>query len=286
MSDDECRLGRKLKICRAEKGWSQADLARELSLVKGQEVSRESVSQWEAGRGYPRERNITALSKVFGLPEYEFQRFAPPAEVDSECDAGVSAAIQVAGTARALAEALGITEQAVGQWSRIPPERCLDVERITGVSRHILRPNIYGEPVAVNGAGVAAHDTPASRLRAARRKHFEHASEAARANGWAVPTFVSHENGIRGFGRDEAIAYGRAFGVAPAHLLMLPGGVEPAHAANGAAPVLNLEAELHALGDLIAACRLVRAGDATVTELMDAMPKQLAALRRKLENGN
>ncbi|MGL5934660.1 MAG: transcriptional regulator [Cetobacterium sp.] len=43
-----------------------------------------------------------------------------------------------------LADTLGITVQAVSQWTRVPIERCLDVERATGVSRYRLRPDIYG----------------------------------------------------------------------------------------------------------------------------------------------
>lgn len=37
----------------------------------------------------------------------------------------------------------GITPQAISQWSRVPAERVLDVELVTGVSRHELRPDIY-----------------------------------------------------------------------------------------------------------------------------------------------
>ena len=50
------------------------------------------------------------------------------------------------GLARAISEATGypITPQAVGQWRIVPPTRVLMVERITGVSRHDLRPDIYG----------------------------------------------------------------------------------------------------------------------------------------------
>ena len=45
----------------------------------------------------------------------------------------------------ALARALGgITSQAISQWERVPAERVLDVERITGISRHELRPDIFG----------------------------------------------------------------------------------------------------------------------------------------------
>lgn len=67
--------GQRIKTYREERGWSQADLAREMSRVKDNPVSRESISQWEAGKGYPREGNIRALAKVFSKPEYEFQRF-------------------------------------------------------------------------------------------------------------------------------------------------------------------------------------------------------------------
>lgn len=43
----------------------------------------------------------------------------------------------------ALARALGVTSQAISQWARIPAERVLEVERVTGVSRHLLRPDLY-----------------------------------------------------------------------------------------------------------------------------------------------
>ncbi|MEQ1713632.1 MAG: hypothetical protein ABL908_19860 [Hyphomicrobium sp.] len=34
--------------------------------------------------------------------------------------------------------------QAVSDWVRVPSYRCIDVERITGVSRHVQRPDVYG----------------------------------------------------------------------------------------------------------------------------------------------
>ncbi|MBX3504455.1 MAG: helix-turn-helix domain-containing protein [Parvibaculum sp.] len=43
-----------------------------------------------------------------------------------------------------LSETLGIVPSALSQWDRVPAERVLDVERITGISRHDLRPDIYG----------------------------------------------------------------------------------------------------------------------------------------------
>ena len=49
------------------------------------------------------------------------------------------------GAAKLVAE-LGISHAAISQWTRVPAKHALDVERITGVSRHDLRPDIYGPP--------------------------------------------------------------------------------------------------------------------------------------------
>jgi DNA-binding transcriptional regulator YdaS (Cro superfamily) len=54
-------------------------------------------------------------------------------------------ALTKAGGAVGLARALGITSQAVSQWVRPPADRVLEIERITGISRHELRADIYGE---------------------------------------------------------------------------------------------------------------------------------------------
>lgn len=57
---------------------------------------------------------------------------------------GLSQAKNAAGGVSALARLLGnITPQAISQWRRVPVERVLDVERVTGVSRCALRPDIY-----------------------------------------------------------------------------------------------------------------------------------------------
>lgn len=53
---------------------------------------------------------------------------------------------QIAGGSTGLARALGgLTPQAVSQWKAVPADRVLKVEEITGVSRHLLRPDIFGE---------------------------------------------------------------------------------------------------------------------------------------------
>lgn len=51
-----------------------------------------------------------------------------------------------------LAHHFGVYPSALSQWDRVPAERVLDVERITGISRHDLRPDIYGvAPEPANG---------------------------------------------------------------------------------------------------------------------------------------
>jgi hypothetical protein len=47
------------------------------------------------------------------------------------------------GLAIRISRELGITHGAVSQWRRVPAERVLDVERLTGIERHVLRPDIY-----------------------------------------------------------------------------------------------------------------------------------------------
>lgn len=52
-------------------------------------------------------------------------------------------AIKAAGGLTGLAASLNITKQAVAQWIEVPPLRVLEVERISGVSRSELRPDLY-----------------------------------------------------------------------------------------------------------------------------------------------
>lgn len=54
---------------------------------------------------------------------------------------------QAIGGATALARAMtcDITPQAVWQWKKVPADRVIEVERLTGVSRHELRPDIFGK---------------------------------------------------------------------------------------------------------------------------------------------
>jgi len=60
-------------------------------------------------------------------------------------DPGLDRAIAVAGGVGALARKIGIAQPSVSNWSRVPAERVLTVEAVTGVSRVELRPDLFGE---------------------------------------------------------------------------------------------------------------------------------------------
>jgi DNA-binding transcriptional regulator YdaS (Cro superfamily) len=61
-------------------------------------------------------------------------------------DAGIEKAAKAAGTISALAKKLGITRSAICQWPRIPAERVVEIEKVTGVPRAELRPDLYAPP--------------------------------------------------------------------------------------------------------------------------------------------
>lgn len=54
-------------------------------------------------------------------------------------------AIDRLGGQKVLAQRIGVSRQAIAKWVRgkVPPTRVLTVERETGISRHVLRPDIY-----------------------------------------------------------------------------------------------------------------------------------------------
>jgi TorA maturation chaperone TorD len=60
-------------------------------------------------------------------------------------DAGLEQAINAAGGIGALARMIGISQPSLSSWNRIPAERVLTVEELTGVDRAVLRPDLYAE---------------------------------------------------------------------------------------------------------------------------------------------
>jgi TorA maturation chaperone TorD len=66
-------------------------------------------------------------------------------------DLGLDEAIRVAGGVGALARKIGISQPSVSNWARVPAERVLSVETATGVSRAVLRPDLYAEHPGTSG---------------------------------------------------------------------------------------------------------------------------------------
>jgi DNA-binding transcriptional regulator YdaS (Cro superfamily) len=55
----------------------------------------------------------------------------------------LQSAVVAAGGFTALGRRLGISGEAIMQWDMVPPRRVLEVEKVTGISRFLLRPDIY-----------------------------------------------------------------------------------------------------------------------------------------------
>jgi TorA maturation chaperone TorD len=63
-------------------------------------------------------------------------------------DQGLQEAIRAVGGVSELARRIGISQPSVSNWDRVPAERVLSVEAATGVSRAILRPDLFAAPAS------------------------------------------------------------------------------------------------------------------------------------------
>ncbi|WP_082659061.1 transcriptional regulator [Aureimonas sp. AU40] len=54
-------------------------------------------------------------------------------------------AAEIVGGFKRLAALLGIRHNSMYSWRQIPPARVLDIERLTGISRHRQRPDVFGD---------------------------------------------------------------------------------------------------------------------------------------------
>ena len=88
--------------------------------------------------------------------------------------ASLKTAVLKSGSQSAFARLCGVSQTAVWKWlqsaKRLPAEHVLKVERATGVSKHLLRPDIYpetGEVIAEAAAVDCDHPTTSQRSKAA-----------------------------------------------------------------------------------------------------------------------
>lgn len=65
------------------------------------------------------------------------------AKAHKRTDPGLRAALKAAGGVSALARLLKITRAAVSRWESVPVQKVVAVEKVTGVPRQRLKPELY-----------------------------------------------------------------------------------------------------------------------------------------------
>jgi TorA maturation chaperone TorD len=58
-------------------------------------------------------------------------------------DFGLQEAIRTAGSVSELARRIGISQPSVSSWERVPADRVISVEDVTGIDRAVLRPDLF-----------------------------------------------------------------------------------------------------------------------------------------------
>jgi len=110
-------------------------------------------------------------------------------------DVGLDEAVRAAGGVSELARKIGIAQPSVSNWTRIPAERVLAVEEITGVDRKVLRPDLYSEQNSRETDEVAAARAREYALLAAMLARAPDArlmQKLATLRGDATPLGVAH----------------------------------------------------------------------------------------------
>lgn len=95
-----------------------------------------------------------ALRPDFTWPAWIVEKKKSLAKPEPKPQSPKERAVAAAGSAAELARRLisksgsgkPVTRSAVQQWKRVPADRALEVERLTGVPRHELRPDLYPVP--------------------------------------------------------------------------------------------------------------------------------------------
>ena len=66
--------------------------------------------------------------------------------VTADVEAGLRRALAAAGSNGRIAVDLGLNKSTVGRWRRVPAEWCIPIEKLYGVPRAVLRPDLFGGP--------------------------------------------------------------------------------------------------------------------------------------------
>jgi TorA maturation chaperone TorD len=107
-------------------------------------------------------------------------------------DQGLEEAIRAVGGVTELARRIGISQPSVSNWSRIPAERVLAVETVSGVARATLRPDLYGE-AAIDDVDLArAHEYSLLAALLLRAPDAKLLAKIAELGGDATPLGIAH----------------------------------------------------------------------------------------------
>lgn len=127
-------------------------------------------------------------------------------------DPGLDEAIRAAGGVSELARRLGISQPSISKWSRVPAERVLSVEAATGVTRSLLRPDIYAEPEPRDEVEVArAQEYALLATLLARAPEEDLLLRLARLRGDATPLGDAHAALARAAAATDAESVAREF---------------------------------------------------------------------------
>ncbi len=108
-------------------------------------------------------------------------------------DRGLQEAIRAVGGVTELARRIGISQPSISNWTRIPAERVLAVEAVSGVARTTLRPDLYGEAAAVDDVDLArAHEYALLATLLTRAPDAKLLAQLAELRGDATPLGVAH----------------------------------------------------------------------------------------------
>src|SRR4051812_26745882 len=110
-------------------------------------------------------------------------------------DQGLQEAIRAVGGVSELARRIGISQPSVSTWDRVPAERVISIEHATGVSRTVLRPDLFdgratGDVDEVDAARAREYALLATLL--ARAPNAALLAQLAQLRGDASPLGVAH----------------------------------------------------------------------------------------------
>ena len=128
-------------------------------------------------------------------------------------DPGLDEAIRAAGGITELARRVGISQPSVSNWDRVPADRVLSVETATGISRSVLRPDLFGSqanaPDVVDVARAQEYALLATLL--ARPPDAALMSRLARLRGDPSPLGMAHAGLGEAAARSDLESVGREY---------------------------------------------------------------------------